>query len=116
LAAAERTGSGVRFCPLAAGLRVELVEPADRGLFGADVCGSTTASGASVDAAADFRRFVEGVDEAVEVEDDVDREDFEVRGVDDAVRADDFFAAVLPLGADSGDCSEGVDGICASSF
>jgi hypothetical protein len=113
LAAAERTGSGVRFCPLAAGLRVE---PVDRGLFGAGACGSTTASGASEDAAADFRRFVEGVDEAVEEEDDVEREDLEVRGVDDVVRAGDFFAAVLPLGADSGVCSEGVDGICASSF
>lgn len=112
-AAAERTGSGVRFCPLAAGLRVELL---DRGFFVGGACGSTTASGASEEEAADLRRFVEGVDEAFEVEDDVDREDFEVRGVEDVVRAGDFFAAVLPLGADSGVCSEGVDGICASSF
>jgi hypothetical protein len=113
LAAAERTGSGVRFCPLAAGFRVE---PPDRGLFADDEGGSTTASGASDEAAADFRRLVEGVDGALTVEDDVEREDFGARGVDDAGRVDDVLAAVLPLGADSGVCSEGVDGICASSF
>jgi hypothetical protein len=103
----------VRFCPLAAGFRVAAP---DRGVLVAGDCGSTTASGASAEAAADFRRFVEGVDEALAVEDDVEREDFGARGVDDVVRGDDFFAAVLPLGADSGVCSEGVDGICASSF
>ncbi|WP_166409058.1 hypothetical protein [Labedella phragmitis] len=56
------------------------------------------------------------MDDDFEVEDDVDRDDFEVRGVDEAVRADDFFAPALPPGADSGVCSEGVDGVRASSF
>ncbi|RWZ64739.1 hypothetical protein ELQ92_08415 [Labedella populi] len=113
-AAADRTGSGVRFGPPEAGLRVDPLERGDAEV----VAGSTTASRASEDAAAEERRLVEGVDADFVEEDDVLREDFEVRAVDDVDRAGDFFfgAPVLPVGAAAGVCSEWVDGVWSSSF
>jgi hypothetical protein len=78
-AAADRTGSGVRFGAdaVADGLRaadvpVPLAEVA-RGFAG--VFGSATASATSATAAAVFRRFVEGVDVPVAGEDDELREE-----------------------------------------
>jgi hypothetical protein len=96
--------------------------------LGAAVAGSTSASGASEEAAAEERRFAEGVDADFAEEDDVLRGDFGVRGdvdVDrpgvepvDVDRAGVFFsgAAALPSGASAGVCSDGVDGVCSSSF
>jgi hypothetical protein len=114
----------VRFGAPDAGFRVE---PVDRGALGAAVAGSTTASGASEEAAAEERRFAEGVDADFAEEDDVLRGDFGVRGdvdVDrpdvepDVDRAGVFIsgAAALPSGASAGVCSDGVDGVCSSSF
>lgn len=112
-AAAERTGSGVRFAPelvdfFAVDGRFAAVERA-----GAD--GSAIESGASDEAAAERFRLLDGVDERDAEEDDVERAPVVDRAVAVLLFAAGFDGAPSS-GADSAACSEGIDGMAPSSF
>lgn len=103
--------------------------------MGADdlsVAGSVIDSVASDAAAAVCRRFVEGVDERDDEEDDVERAalvdllgaffavvfgvDADFRAVDARGAAVGLFGAAPSPGAVAADCSEGTDGVAPSSF